>query len=119
MMNRLDQNQLHRLLKNLFQKWQLTDGEQEKALGLPLSKWGRASAGDIQEINEIVLARAISLLEIHRLLRVLFPENAELRYQWITTSNRGFDQRTPLSVLSEGLQGMASVVRYLEAATQV
>lgn len=61
--------------------------------------------------------RAAYLLAIHKALRLLYPENPGLRYDWVNRRNRVFNDRTPLDVMrDEGLPGIAQVARFLENA---
>lgn len=55
------------------------------------------------------------LLAIHKNLRLLYPQNSELLYGWVTMRNQKFDGRTPLEVMIEdGSLGIAKVSRYLD-----
>lgn len=111
MMAPQDQRRLHRLLKSLFQKWQVTDNQRAQLLGLSQLNW---AAG---VFDPVALERATMLLGIHSKLRVLFPQNRELRYLWITRRNDAFGQQTPLNIMCEQeLPGMVSIARYLENA---
>ncbi|MDX9875638.1 MAG: MbcA/ParS/Xre antitoxin family protein, partial [Spongiibacteraceae bacterium] len=64
-----------------------------------------------------LLDRAATLLGIHKNLRLLFPNDRDLAYRWISTRNRAFDQRTPVEVIREwGFAGMLMVRAYLDRA---
>jgi hypothetical protein len=61
------------------------------------------------------LDRAGFLLGIHKGLRLLFPEDPALRYDWVKRRNRLLDERTPLEVmLDEGLVGLARIARFVD-----
>jgi hypothetical protein len=50
-------------------------------------------------------------------LRLLFPQNPDLAYRWVTTRNRAFDNRTPVEVIKEqGFAGLLIVRGYLDRA---
>lgn len=56
------------------------------------------------------------LLHIHKMLRILYPRNPELRYSWVSQRNRAIDNLTPMELMKEeGLIGIFKVARYLEA----
>ena len=49
--------------------------------------------------NADLLARAGHLLGIHKALRILFPQDRDLAYRWVTTPNRRFGERARLHLL--------------------
>ena len=56
------------------------------------------------------------LLGIHKSLRLLFPQNRDLAYRWMSTRNKAFDNLTPVEVVKErGFAGLLMVRAYLEA----
>ena len=60
------------------------------------------------------------LLGIHKNLRLLFPQNRDLAYRWMTTRNKAFDNRTPVEVVKEwGFAGLLMVRGYLDRARGV
>jgi hypothetical protein len=57
------------------------------------------------------------LLGIHTNLRLLFPQNRELVYRWMTTRNKAFDNLSPVEVVKEwGFAGLLMVRSYLDRA---
>ena len=57
------------------------------------------------------------LLGIHKNLRLLFPQNRDLVYRWISTRNRAFDNLSPVEVIREwGFAGLLMVRAYLDRA---
>ena len=61
------------------------------------------------------LERARTLLGIHKSLRLLFPGNKDLAYQWISQPNVRFDGLTPVDVMERhGILGMHMVRAYLD-----
>ena len=90
-------------------------------LGLPPEEHAaltRLSNGDPTALSPGSLERAGHLLGIHTNLRQLFPQNRDLAYAWMKTSNRAFEGGTPIDVIGEkGLAGVLIVRAYLDAAS--
>jgi hypothetical protein len=60
---------------------------------------------------------AAHFLGIHQNLRMLFPQNRDLAYGWMTTRNAALDDRSPIAVVREhGLTGLLMIRAYLEHA---
>ena len=60
------------------------------------------------------------LLGIHKNLRLLFAQNRDLAYRWMSTRNKAFDNLTPVEVVKErGFAGLLRVRAYLEADTHI
>ena len=111
-------DRLLRMLGKLFRKWGLSEDQQTDLLQMSLHEWNLNEPGSRRR-TDVPMERIAYLFRIHRYLRIAFPENPELRYTWVTTENRAFDGRTPLAVMqTERLQGIQSVVRYLEWALE-
>ncbi len=107
------------LIVRLFELWQLTPDQ--KALLLGLSPKTRSTVlnykNGIHPIanNRDLIDRVGHLLAIHKALKILLPENKELAYQWPTTKNKFFENRTPVEVITdEGFQGLLKVRAYIE-----
>lgn len=110
---------LARVLMALFERWQLSTDAQLSLLGLsPESRklLGLYRRGErALPASRDALDRAGYLLGMHKALRLLFPENPQLRYGWINLRNRQLEGRTPLEVmLEEGLVGLARIARFLD-----
>lgn len=107
-----DSERLTRLITALFEKWELSVEEKKKVLNKSFEdgdSWFTLSSEDIPRVTY--------LLTIHACLRLLFPRNPDMRYQWIKQSNRFFQQRTPLTVMiDDGIVGAEAVACYLQAA---
>ena len=110
---------LARVLAALFAKWNLPGDVQLALLGLspesrkllPQYRRGERALPNTRD----TLDRAGYLLGIHKGLRLLFPDDASLRYAWVTRRNRLLGERTPLEVmLDEGLVGLARVARFVD-----
>jgi len=106
------------LILNLFERWQLDTQTQLNLLGLSpnsralLSKYRK---GDPLPNHRDVLDRVGWLLACHKALRLLYPRNPELRYDWVNKRNEAFNAYTPLEIMREqGLLGIARVSRYLD-----
>jgi hypothetical protein len=60
------------------------------------------------------LDRAGYLIGMHADLRMLFPEDEQLRYGWVRRANAALGGRTPLQVmLEDGHQGLSRMARFL------
>ncbi len=111
---------LARMLMQLFEHWQLDTADQLSLLGLAPDNRAaltRYRNGSPLANQRDLLDRAATLLGIHKNLRLLFPNDRDLAYRWISTRNRAFDQRTPVEVIREwGFAGMLMVRAYLDRA---
>lgn len=109
---------LTRLVTRLFDRWELDTTIQLNLLGLSESDQAqliRCRRGEPLSTSRDMLDRVGWLLAIYKTLRLLFPQNPELRSQWIKRRNRAFADRTPLEEMTEhGLSGITKVSRYLE-----
>ena len=110
---------LARALMKLFDQWDLYNAARLNLLGLSeksralLPKYRGGEQGLPQSRD--ALDRAGWLLAIHKALRLLYPENDNLRHSWIKRRNRALDNRTPLDLMTErGLIGVATVSRLLD-----
>jgi len=110
---------LARVVSALFAKWDLPGEVQLNLLGMSpesrkvLAQYRRGERA--LPNSRDTLDRAGYLLGIHKGLRLLFPENAALRYRWVQVRNRMLDGRTPLQVMVEdGLVGVARIARFVD-----
>jgi hypothetical protein len=109
--------QLAKMIIRLFDHWELPLTEQAGLLGL--SRTNRASIaryrnGEPLADNQDLLDRVGCLLGIHKVLRIMFPQNRDLVYRWMTAPNRRFGKRPIDVVLEHGFEGLLAVRRYLE-----
>ena len=107
------------MLMKLFEHWELNQRSQTNLLGiseLSRSTLDKYRKGDSPlPKSRDMLDRAGYLLAIHKALRLLYPKNPQVRYSWVSRSNRAFDNLTPLEVMqSQGVLGIARVARYLD-----
>lgn len=108
---------LARLLTQLFEHWQLSTTEQAALLGLSLdnrSTLSRYRRGEPLADNRDLLDRVGHLLGIHKSLRILFPQDRDLAYRWMTTTNRRFGTRPVDIVVEHGFEGLLALRRYLD-----
>lgn len=104
-----DRGRLAKMLKTLFDHWDLNNQDRANLLGVP------EFDGDIPlEDDEETLAGAGILLRIHKSLRTIFPQNIDLAYLWVTSPSRQFHGNTPLSLMRQGKTGLQFVRHYLE-----
>lgn len=115
-----DRQAICRMLTQLFVLWKLTDNECLAVFDLPPEEHEvltRLRNGDPRALNPGLLESAGHLLGIHKNLRRLFPQNRDLAYVWMKTSNRAFDDCTPIDFIGKnGLAGLQTVRAYLDAA---
>ena len=115
-----DRGALARMVMKLLDHWQLSTEDQAALLGLAASNraaLGRYRRGEAIGSSRDQLERVGHLLGIHKSLRLLFPQNLDLAYRWMTTRNRAFDNRTPVEVIKDqGFAGLLIVRGYLDRA---
>ncbi len=111
---------LAKMLMKAFELWMVDNEGQLALLGLAAENraaLSRYRKGEPLGANRDLLERAGHLLAIHKNLRLLFPHDRDLAYQWMTTRNRAFDYRTPVEVVREwGFTGLLMVRAYLDHA---
>lgn len=107
----------------LLDHWKLSAEDQAALLGL--ASCNRAALANYRTGKQIGTSRdqyerVGHLLVIHKNLRLLFPQNRELAYGWMTTRNKAFDYLTPVEVVKEwGFAGLLIVRGYLNRARGV
>ena len=106
------------LALRLFDKWNLNTEQRLNLLGMrPSSRavLGKYKKGSPLPPSRDVIDRVGWLLGVHKSLRLLYPENEDIRYTWIRRRNKVFENKTPIEVMTEeGLLGVAKVARYLD-----
>jgi transcriptional regulator with XRE-family HTH domain len=108
---------LARLVTQLFVHWRLSTTEQAALLGLSpenRSTLSRYRKGEPLADSRDLLDRAGHLLGIHKSLRILFPEDRDLAYRWMTTPNRRLARRPVDLVIERGFEGLLALRRYLD-----
>ena len=115
-----DSGALAIMVMTLLDHWQLSTEDQAALLGIATSN--RAALSNYRSGKPIGTSRdqyerVGHLLGIHKNLRLLFPQNRDLAYRWMSTRNRAFDHRTPVEVVKEwGFAGLLMVRAYLDRA---
>ena len=118
--NQGDQNRgtLAKMVTRAFENWKLGTEEQLAMLGLATNNraaLGRYRRGEPLAANRDLLERAGHVLAIHKNLRLVFPQDRDLAYAWMTQRNKAFDGLTPVDVIKEwGFAGMLVVRAYLD-----
>jgi len=107
-----------KLIIKLFDLWNLSTSDRLELLGQSATSRANLTkyrnGAPLPNLRDL-LDRTGWLLSIHKSLRLLYPQNKELRYAWVNRRNRAFDNLTPLQVMRyEGIIGMAKVSRYLD-----
>lgn len=109
---------LARMVTRAFEHWKLGSEDQLAMLGLATSNraaLSRYRKGEPLAANRDLLERAGHVLAIHKNLRLVFPQDRDLAYAWMTQRNRAFDGRAPAEVIREwGFAGMLVVRAYLD-----
>jgi len=115
-----DRGALAKMIMTLLDHWNLPTEDQAALLGVAPSNrsaLGRYRKGEQIGTSRDQYERVGHLLGIHKNLRLLFPQNRELAYRWMSTRNRAFDNLTPVEVVNKwGFAGLLRVRTYLDRA---
>lgn len=115
-----DRGALAKMVMALLDHWKLTTEDQAALLGLASNNrtaLTRYRKGEPIGTSRDQYERVGHLLGIHKNLRLLFPQNRDLAYRWISTRNQAFDNLTPVEVIKEwGFAGLLMVRSYLDRA---
>lgn len=115
-----DKGALAKMTMALLDHWQLSTEDQAALLGIAGSNRAaltRYRKGEAIGTSRDQYERVGHLLGIHKNLRLLFPQNRELAYRWMSTRNKAFDNLTPVTVIREwGFAGLLMVRAYLDRA---
>jgi Protein of unknown function (DUF2384). len=118
-----DRGALAKMVMTLLDHWRLSTEDQAALLGIATSN--RAALSNYRSGKPIGTSRdqyerVGHLLGIHKNLRLLFPQNRDLAYRWMTTRNKAFDNLTPVDIVKEwGFAGLLMVRGYLDRARGV
>lgn len=115
-----DRGALAKMVMALFDHWQLSTADQAALLGIAASNHAaltRFCKGKPVDIDRDQYDRIGYLLDIHQNLRLLFPQNLDLAYRWMSTRNKAFENLTPVEMVEEwGFTGLLRIRTYLERA---
>ena len=115
-----DRGALAKMVMTLLDHWKLSTEDQAALLGIAAGNRAaltRYRKGEPIGSSRDQYERVGHLLGIHKNLRLLFPQNRDLAYRWMTTRNKAFDNRTPVEVVKEwGFAGLLMVRGYLDRA---
>lgn len=118
-----DRGSLAKMVMALLDHWRLTTEDQAALLGLASNNRTaliRYRKGEPIGTSRDQYERVGHLLGIHKNLRLLFPQNRDLAYRWMSTRNKAFDNFTPVEVIKEwGFTGLLMVRSYLDRARGV
>lgn len=118
-----DRGALAKMVMALLDHWKLPTEDQTALLGIAASNRAaltRYRKGEPIGTSRDQFERVGHLLGIHKNLRLLFPQNRELAYRWMSTRNKAFDNLSPVDVVKEwGFAGLLMVRAYLERARGV
>jgi hypothetical protein len=95
----------------LFKHWDLKIEEQCNLLGgISPQQLHKFKNGKAHISGRDTLERVGNLLGIHKSLRILYPYNKSVVYQWIKAKNKKLHNLSPLEImLSEGYIGIAQI----------
>ena len=115
-----DRGALAKMMMALLDHWKLPTEDQAALLGLATSNraaLARYRKGEPIGTSRDQYERVGHLLGIHKNLCLLFPQNRDLAYRWMSTRNRAFDNLTPVDIVKEwGFSGLLMVRAYLDRA---
>ncbi|HHT0592443.1 TPA: hypothetical protein ACTXXA_000304 [Legionella anisa] len=97
----------------LFKHWQLKNEEECELLGgISPAQLAKFKKGTAHISGRDTIERVGNLLGIHKNLRILYPYNREIVYQWIKGRNQKLHNLRPLDVmLEQGYIGIAQIRR--------
>ena len=118
-----DRGALAKMVMALLDHWALPTEDQAALLGIAASNRAaltRYRKGEPIGTSRDQFERVGHLLGIHKNLRLLFPQNRDLAYRWMSTRNKAFDNLTPVQVVKDwGFAGLLMVRAYLDRARGV
>lgn len=115
--SRVARARLAAMVMQLLDHWGLTAPEQAELLGLSTgsrSTLARYRGGEPLADSRDLLDRVGHLLGIHKSLRLLFPNDRDLAYRWMSQPNRRLGARPVDVVVQRGFEGLLALRRYLD-----
>ena len=115
----LDDQVLKRNTRNtiaLFQHWGLKNDEECNLLGgISPAQLAKFKKGTAFISGRDTIERVGNLLGIHKNLRILYPYNRDIVYQWIKGRNLKLHNLSPLDIMLEyGYIGIAQIRRFTD-----
>ncbi len=114
---------LAKMVMALLGHWSLSTEDQASLLGIAVSNratLARYRKGEAIGASRDQYERVGHLLGIHKSLRLLFPQNQDLAYRWMSSRNKAFENRTPVEVVKEwGFAGLLMIRAYLDRSQGV
>ncbi|MGM9453534.1 hypothetical protein ACTAZI_09385 [Legionella bozemanae] len=97
----------------LLKHWQLKNEEECELLGgISPAQLAKFKRGTAHISGRDTIERVGNLLGIHKNLRILYPYNREIVYQWIKGRNQKLHNLRPLDImLEQGYIGIAQIRR--------
>ena len=115
----LDDDVLKRNTRNaiaLFQHWGLKNDEECNLFGgISPAQLAKFKKGTAFISGRDTIERVGNLLGIHKNLRILYPYNRDIVYQWIKGRNLKLHNLSPLAIMLEyGYIGIAQIRRFTD-----
>jgi hypothetical protein len=109
-----------RATMQVLDDWQLGSDEIRVLLAMPDAVKSRAFNGFRRETpfpnNPEVQRRAHYVLRIYEALRTTFPTNPRMGGRWIRQGNRRCGNRSPLSVMLQGEEGLVCILAQVDCS---
>ncbi len=113
---------LAKMVTRLFEHWGVSEEDQLRLLGYSpksIRLLRRYQSGHPLVYRKEVIARVGLFLSIHKSLRIIFPHNRDLVYDWPSHKNAKFEGKAPLDVMINDISGLKSVAVYLQHQSEL
>jgi hypothetical protein len=108
------QSETYRMILTLFDLWGLNETQRLALLAISDTKQFNDYQAGLPIPDSLGVAeREGHLLAIHACLRLLFPDQQELAYQWMNQQNKFFDGTPVAFVALKGVSGLIDIRNYL------
>ncbi len=115
-----DLQALYQMSRRLFSLWNLSPADQVALLGVARLDGWMSGMTESESVQPEFFERLGHIFGIHKSLRLLFPQNRELAYRWISTPNKAFGGLSPLDFIKgRGVGGLVIVRCYLNRASGI
>lgn len=109
-----------RATMQVLDDWQLHNDEIRVLLAMPDAIKSRAFNGFRRETpfpnDPIVQRRAHFVLRIYEALRTTYPTNPRMGSRWLRQGNRRIGNRSPLSVMLQGEDGLVCILAQVDCS---